>query len=94
MGGRSTSSRELKKMGHRLMGRFFRGVYAAGQEPPRDGTTHFCIINTMSGPPGQHWLGLYREKNREILYDSYGRDSLKNEREQFPEDVPLTDNDA
>ena len=27
----------------------------------------------MNRPPGQHWTGLYREGNEQILYDSFGR---------------------
>ena len=93
MGSRTTSSNELKKLGSRMMPGFFRGVYAAGKQPVRDGSTHFCIVNTMSGPPGQHWLGLYREGHRELLYDSFGRSSLNTEDESFPKDVPLTESD-
>jgi hypothetical protein len=72
MGSRTTSSNELKKLGSRMMPGFFRGVYAAGKQPVRDSSTHFCIVNTMSGPLGQHWLGLYREGHRELLYDLVG----------------------
>ena len=84
MGSRTTSSNELEKQGRRLLPGFFRGVYAAGQYPKRDGSTHYCIVNTMTGPPGQHWLGVYREGKREILYDSFGRETLQSESEEFP----------
>ena len=73
---------------------FFRGVHAAGQQPKQDGGTHYCILNTMEGPPGQHWIGLYREGGREIMYDSFGRTALDTEHESFPAGVPTTETDA
>ena len=40
----------------------------------RDGTPHFYIVNGMSGPPGDHWHGVYREPGqRPLVYDSFGR---------------------
>jgi hypothetical protein len=53
MGSRTTTTRELEEMGHQLMPGFFRGVFAATQQPEING---FCIVNTMDRPPGQHWL--------------------------------------
>eukprot|EP01046_Picozoa_sp_COSAG06_P085603 COSAG06_NODE_32284_length_508_cov_4.113674_2_plen_42_part_01 len=37
---RRTSTGELDKAGTRLLGSFYRGAYAAGAEPPPDGTQH------------------------------------------------------
>ena len=42
MGSRTTTTRELEEMGYRLMPGFFRGVFAATQQPEIDG---FCIVN-------------------------------------------------
>ena len=30
-------------------------------------TCHFVIVNTMDRPPGQHWMGLYREGDRRFV---------------------------
>ena len=74
MGSQTTSASELRSVGEKLFKPgFFRGVFPANSEPAMDGTTHFLIINTMNRPPGQHWTGLYREGNKQILYDSFGR---------------------
>jgi hypothetical protein len=70
MGSRTTTTRELEEMGQQLMPGFFRGVFAANQQPAIDG---FCIVNTMDRPPGQHWLGLYRENGQSVLYDSFNK---------------------
>jgi hypothetical protein len=73
---RRTSASELDAAGRLLLGEFYRGAYAAGAEPPPDRTRHVVIVNT-SGPPGEHWMCLYRDPTSEfgpqMLYDSMGR---------------------
>ena len=65
---------ELDKIGHRIMPGFYRGAFARGKEPADDGTAHFYIVNGMTGPPGDHWHGVYREPGqRPLVYDSFGR---------------------
>ena len=48
-----------------LLGDFYRGAHAAGAEPPPDGTRHVVIVNT-TGPPGEHWMCLYRDPTSEF----------------------------
>jgi hypothetical protein len=54
------------------------------EQPARDGSTHFVIVNTMDRPPGQHWMGLYREGDRQILFESFDCDSRKGDLKLFP----------
>ena len=70
MGSRTTSTNELETVGRQLMPTLFRGVYAATRQPSGDG---YYIVNTMDRPPGLHWVGLYIENGRSMLYDSFGR---------------------
>ena len=90
MGSRTTTTRDLEEMGYQLMPGFFRGVYAATQQPEIDG---FCIVNTMDRPPGQHWLGLYRENGQSVLYDSFGRAAGQGDLQHF-EGYTMTEPDA
>jgi hypothetical protein len=69
---------------------FFRGVFAATQQPEIHG---FCIVNTMDRPPGQHWLGLYRESGQSVLYDSFGRAAGQGDLQHF-EGFTMTEPDA
>ena len=74
---RRTSASELDRFGKLLLGdSFYRGAFAMSAEPPPDGTRHVLIINT-TGPPGEHWMCLYRDPTSEfgsqMLYDSMGR---------------------
>ena len=73
---RRTSASELDEAGNLLLGDFYRGAHATGAEPPPDGTRHVVIVNT-TGPPGEHWMCLYRDPTSEfgpeMLYDSMGR---------------------
>ena len=68
-----TSTSDLNRAGHALLGTFFRGAFPAGLEPPPDGSNHVVIYNTKSHPPGEHWLCEYREGDTRLLYDSFGR---------------------
>jgi hypothetical protein len=84
MGSRRTSTHELDTAGTELMPAFYRGAFPATQQPPDDGSTHFVIVNTMDRPPGQHWVGLYRENGRQILFDSFGREAGRGDLRHFP----------
>ena len=90
MGSRTTTTRDLETMGYQLMPDFFRGVFAATQQPEIDG---FVIVNTMDRPPGEHWLGLYRAHGESVLYDSFGRAAGEGSLEHFPE-FATTESDA
>ena len=90
MGSRTTTTHELETVGYQLMPGFFRGVFAATQQPDVDG---FCIVNTMDRPPGVHWLGLYRENGQSLLYDSFGRAAGQGDLQHFP-GYTMTEPDA
>ena len=83
MGSRRTSTNELDTVGNALMPQFYRGAFPATQQPAPDGTTHALIVNTMDRPPGQHWVGLYREKGKQILFDSFGREAGRGDLRHF-----------
>ena len=78
MGDEETSQEQLNKMGKALMGKFFQGCYARGQEPPfGPKRRHAIIVNTDTGPPGEHWIAIYREPgHKDLVYDSFGRGTM------------------
>ena len=54
---RRSSTSDIDRAGQILLpGNFYRGAFAAGQEPPPDGTQHVVIINTMDRPPGEYTI--------------------------------------
>ena len=74
VGRDETTTTQLNQYGEALMPGFYRGAFARGDEPPPDGTRHFLIVNGMTGPPGDHWHGIYREPGKpDLVYDSFGR---------------------
>ena len=71
---RRSSTSDIDRAGQLLLpSKFYRGAFAAGQEPPPDGSQHVVIINTMDRPPGEHWMCEYRDGSDRLLYDSFGR---------------------
>lgn len=73
MGGESTFSSELDKMGRDLYGNMFRGVFSSDTIPMiKNGES--CLVNTDdSKHGGTHWCGLYRKNNKTYFFDSFGR---------------------
>ena len=78
MGDAETSQEQLNKMTKALMGKFFQGCYARGKEPAIDRKhRHAVIVNTDDGPPGEHWIAIYREPgHQDLVYDSFGRGTM------------------
>jgi hypothetical protein len=74
VGRKETTSSQLDEYGKALMPGFYRGAFARGDHPPPDGTRHFLIVNGMTGPPGDHWHGIYREPGQpDLVYDSWSK---------------------
>ena len=77
MGTRETSDDELGEMAKACLGDFFTGIYARGEEQPRNRKKDFIIVNTSAGPPGEHWIGIYREAGHpDLVYDTFGRGTM------------------
>lgn len=74
MGKDITSEDQLRKVGHALLGKSFKGVFPVDRLPPlRQGQC--CVINLdQSGEPGSHWVAVYKSQPY-CIYDSFGRRS-------------------
>lgn len=58
-----------------VLKRVFHGVHPSDglpSRPPRTTRAAYIVNTDPRGEPGQHWLGLWTEKNRCEVMDSYG----------------------
>lgn len=72
IGNDTTTDSQLEKIGKKLIGNGFGGVF------PRDKMTFkygpFIIVNTdTSDLPGEHWVALVKDNGKIYGYDSFGR---------------------
>lgn len=77
LGDKLTYAHELNKIGRKLFGIKFRGVFASDKIPKLNDLSPYCILNLdKSGQPGSHWIAFaklpYPSKSA-IVYDSFGR---------------------
>ncbi len=76
-GNKETNSIQLHKIGKRMFGKKFRGVFASNEiEIMKSG--EYAIVNLDdSSKPGSHWVGLVKCRGRSYIYDSFGRKTYK-----------------
>lgn len=77
MGDQSTTNIQLEKLGYKLLGEKFIGVFMADNMPNlKDGQC--LIMNTDSHEKGGvHWCSLFKYKSNSYFYDSFARDYKK-----------------
>lgn len=77
MGNKSTYDNELKTIGNKLFDNNFVGVYPSDKIPHLK-PKQFIIVNLdKSNQPGSHWIGIVKDKKGLLIYDSFGRKSIK-----------------
>ena len=69
-----TTNFELEKIGRKLIGPKFIGVYAS-DKIPRDKQGYFIVNLDKSNQKGSHWVGVVRDGDGTTVYDSFGRDT-------------------
>jgi hypothetical protein len=73
----TTYSDELEKVGKKLLGNRFVGVYAA-DEVPKMKNGDMAIANLdKRNMPGSHWISIAKQDGKLHVYDSFGRKSAK-----------------
>lgn len=97
-GSKETNNFQLLKIGKKLFGNRFKGVYASDRIPVLK-KGEFSIVNLDdSNKPGSHWIAIARENNKmSYIYDSFGRKTYKILPELFQSGngiVLETENDA
>jgi hypothetical protein len=72
---KGTYSDELEKVGKKLFGKKFDGVYSADNYRLKK-NKYFIVNLDKVRQPGSHWIAIATDnKNRAYLYDSFGRDT-------------------
>jgi len=74
-----TNELQLTKLGKKLIGDSFLGVYAANDNLPKLYKDGQCFIMNLDNKrqPGSHWIAGYYENPILGIYDSFGRETAK-----------------
>lgn len=76
MGNQSTTNYELDQYCKSVFPKY-RGCFSS-DTIAKLSDDESCIFNLdKSNQPGSHWMGLYKHKGKNIIYDSFGRSSKK-----------------
>lgn len=74
LGNGTTFSLDLDKIGRRMFGQKFAGVFASDMIPKLNNLKKFAILNLdKSTKPGSHWIAVAFDKGDLLVYDSFGR---------------------
>jgi len=77
-GDTTTFLSELERVGNKLLGTNFKGVYASDRIPKLNELKPYAILNLdRTGEPGSHWIALAKEGKKTWVYDSFGRSHVK-----------------
>ena len=67
---------DLEKIGHKLFGVKFKGVYPSNYIPKLTDLSPYAILNLdTSKQSGSHWIAIAKKKNKNdtLVFDSFGR---------------------
>lgn len=67
---------ELDRVGKKLLGKKYIGTYAS-DKIPRDKLGYFICNLDKSNQKGSHWVGVVRDSEGAVVFDSFGRDTKK-----------------
>ena len=71
-----TTNHQLEKLGYKILGTRFKGVYSQ-DEFPFSKSGYFIVNNHKSSQPGEHWVAIYQTTHTIYIFDSFGRKSNK-----------------
>lgn len=80
LGNSTTYLGTLEKVGKKLFGIKFKGVFPSDKIPKLNDLSPYCILNLDSSyEGGSHWIALVKLPNEKgaLFYDSFGRDYKK-----------------
>ena len=70
----TTHNVELDRVGKKLIGKKFIGVFASDAYPKFDGSESYCIVNlSKTNTNGTHWVARMCKRNTILWYDSFAR---------------------
>lgn len=74
VGNKTTYMHDLDRVGRKLLGVKFKGVFASDKIPILNDLKCCCILNLdKSNQPGSHWIALAKTNSGSMVYDSFGR---------------------
>ncbi len=76
-GNAETNSDELNKIGKKMFGGRFIGVYPSDQIPIMKHKQYAIINLDDSSEVGSHWVSAIKEGKKTLVYDSFGRKTFK-----------------
>lgn len=80
VGEKSTYMNDLDRVGRKLLGIKWKGVFPSDKIPKLNDLKPYCILNLdRSTESGSHWISLAKihGKDKCICYDSFGRSNKK-----------------
>jgi hypothetical protein len=80
VGDKSTYMDDLDRVGRKLLGIKFKGVFPSDKIPKLNDLKPYCILNLdKSTESGSHWISLAKipNENSSLCYDSFGRNNKK-----------------
>ena len=80
VGDKSTYMNDLDRVGRKLLGIKFKGVFPSDKIPKLNDLKPYCVLNLdRSTESGSHWIGLAKihGKDKCVVYDSFGRSNKK-----------------
>ena len=84
VGDKSTYMDDLDRVGRKLLGIKFKGVFPSDKIPKLNDLKPYCILNLdKSTESGSHWISLAKlaenkpYENSSLVYDSFGRSNKK-----------------
>jgi hypothetical protein len=79
-GNKSTYMNDLDRVGRKLLGVKFKGVYPSDKIPKLNDLKPYCILNLdKSTQSGSHWVSVAKihGEDSSIIYDSFSRPAKK-----------------
>jgi hypothetical protein len=79
-GNQSTYMNDLDRVGRKLLGVKFKGVFPSDKIPKLNDLKPYCILNLdKSTQSGSHWVSVAKihGEDKSITYDSFGRSNKK-----------------
>ena len=78
LGNTTTYTDQLNRIGKKYLKSKFWGAYPADQIPNLTNKKPYAILNLdKSDGPGSHWIAVAKSNKDTIVYDSFGRKSIK-----------------
>jgi hypothetical protein len=77
LGNDTTYLDELNRVGKRLFGGKFKGVFPSNRIPRLKHNEYVILNLDKEGEAGSHWVALVKHNNKSYLYDSFGRRASK-----------------